>query len=1074
MDLGSRYEKIMVKTLGHMATLVLVTVALSVASGQDEAIILKHADHGESHWRQGKLITSLVGNVHFVSGSLTLRSDRAFWHQDAEMVVFEGRVSLEDTAQILRANRLTYLQEERKALADGEVSLVDSSNNLVLTAGHVEYERDSRVARATFQPQLIIQREERAEPVVIRGRHMELLSREKRAVVTDQVVISRGSLEARCGRAIYLDLEDRIFLEESPRAQEDESSLTGERMILHLQDNRIRRIEVAGKASGEYVQEADSTGQYSSRHRVTAQNITFHLDDQQVERITAEKNVTSTYLPSGQEQPRRGESITSGDRLEISLDRGKVERAMMQGGALGYYAPPENGAEGADTLKYRAQLIDYHLDRNEIGLREEAFLEYGQISLGAYQIDYNPETEVLTAQERPPSEGQGVMEVGRPTLREGDKELVGSQMVYNLRTQRGKVVGGETDFEKGHYRGDSIRKVDEDVLKADRGTYTTCDRETAPHYHFYSRRMKIILRDKIIAQPVILYIHRIPVMMLPFYVFPIKRGRHSGFLIPRYGSTDVEGRYLKNAGYYLAPSQYWDAAVSMDFYERAGWLLRLDGQYAVRYLLRGSLSGSYKWDQRYVGSLLQKRKRWELRLDHSQDLSPSWKLLAKGAFVGENDRSYYRDISDDPLERMSKDLHSYVSLDKSWSSTRAHLAFDQRWDLDQDLTTRYLPTISFQRFEAPILGKKAPGQPAERESQPWYNSVYYRYSAHFINSLKDWSELQDGQMLKRREEHQALDQTLGLRVPLTLLGHLALTPSATYRETWFDRDKAGRKFVRRGDYDANLGATTTLYGLVSPKLGPLVGIRHVLKPSLSFSWRPDFKDRDDYYSLPFIHSVGGPQKTLGISLANQFQVKIKRGEKEHKYNLADLNFNTSYNFRAATRKLSDLTSSLRVHPSRYLSITVAARHDFYEPDAKTLRLLNPRLLSFSVDSRLTLTGFGFGSLESSTPGGKGWRLNLSHRYSESRTTSGTRTSSWLSGGISFNLTSRWRVDYSGRYDLEEEKIVSQRIEFYRDLHCWEARIVWEPTGIREGYYLRVNIKAIPEIKLERAKGLRTY
>ena len=76
--------------------------------------------------------------------------------------------------------------------------------------------------------------------------------------------------------------------------------------------------------------------------------------------------------------------------------------------------------------------------------------------------------------------------------------------------------------------------------------------------------------------------------------------------------------------------------------------------------------------------------------------------------------------------------------------------------------------------------------------------------------------------------------------------------------------------------------------------------------------------------------------------------------------------------------------------------------------------------------------------------------------------------------MSFNLTAHWRIDYTGRYDVVERKFVSQRIEFYRDLHCWEARFVWEPTGIREGYYVRVNIKAIPEIKLERAKGLRKY
>jgi lipopolysaccharide assembly outer membrane protein LptD (OstA) len=661
----------------------------AVVSGQDEPIILEHADHGRSHWRNEKLVTVLSGDVRFVSGRMILRSDQATWHQDDGVVIFEGQVSLEDSAHMLRSNRLTYLQEERKALADGQVTMVDSANNLVLTAGHLEYERDQRIARAALQPRLVIQREAGSEPVVIQSRYMILFSREKRAQATDQVVISRGGLEVNCGQAEYLDLEDRIVLEKNPQAVEDKSKLRGERMVLHLQENEVDWIEVAGEAFGEYVQAADSTDEHLSRHQITARTISFYLAGEQVERITADGNAISLYLPSEEESPRRGENRTSGDRLEIFLNQEKVERALVEGGALGYYVPPaEDGAEAADTAKYGAHRIDYVLSRDELSLEGDAFIDYDQIFLDAHQIVYNTQSEILTAQEQVISQDEEQTVQGKPILRDGEKELQGSYMVYNLKTKRGKVVEGQTDFEKGHYRGDSIRKVDEDILKAQHGTYTTCDLDQAPHYHFYSRRMKIMIKDKVIAKPVLLYIHRIPVMVLPFYVFPIKPGRHSGFLIPRYGNTDLEGRYLKNVGYYLAPSQYWDAALSVDLYERTGWLLRLDGQYAIRYLLQGSLSGSYKWDERYVGSVLEKRRRWELRLGHSQNISPTWKLQARGTFVGEDDRSYYRDISDDPYERMSRDLHSYLSLDKSWSGARVNIVLDQRWDLDANITTR--------------------------------------------------------------------------------------------------------------------------------------------------------------------------------------------------------------------------------------------------------------------------------------------------------------------------------------------------------------------------------------------------
>jgi lipopolysaccharide export system protein LptA len=340
---------------------------------QDEPIILKHADHGESHWRDGKVVTILKGQVEFISGNMTLKSDRATWYQDEGVVVFEGQVSLMDTAQMLQAQRLTYLQEERKALADGQVIVSDSTSHLELTAGHVEYERDERIARADQQPRLVILRPDRTEPVVIRGRHMELYSRERRAVATDQVVITRGELEARCGQALYLDLENRIVLEENPVAKEGPSSLQGQRMVLRLQEDKVKGIQVEGEAHGIYVQAADSAGQQLSHHRVTAQKITFHLAEEQVEKITAQGNATSVYLPSGQEEPRRGENQISGDRLEIFMAQGEVERATVEGGALGYYVSPEQEEGKTDTLKYGAQEISYVLSREEISLGKRPF-----------------------------------------------------------------------------------------------------------------------------------------------------------------------------------------------------------------------------------------------------------------------------------------------------------------------------------------------------------------------------------------------------------------------------------------------------------------------------------------------------------------------------------------------------------------------------------------------------------------------------------------------------------------------------------------------------------------------------
>jgi hypothetical protein len=81
---------------------------------------------------------------------------------------------------------------------------------------------------------------------------------------------------------------------------------------------------------------------------------------------------------------------------------------------------------------------------------------------------------------------------------------------------------------------------------------------------------------------------------------------------------------------------------------------------------------------------------------------------------------------------------------------------------------------------------------------------------------------------------------------------------------------------------------------------------------------------------------------------------------------------------------------------------------------------------------------------------------------------------WIKGNLSFSPTSKWRIDWWVNYNLEKGKITTQQVSIYRDLHCWEAKLVWMPSGYRRGYYFRINIKAMPEIKIEKKKGIAGF
>ena len=96
-----------------------------------------------------------------------------------------------------------------------------------------------------------------------------------------------------------------------------------------------------------------------------------------------------------------------------------------------------------------------------------------------------------------------------------------------------------------------------------------------------------------------------------------------------------------------------------------------------------------------------------------------------------------------------------------------------------------------------------------------------------------------------------------------------------------------------------------------------------------------------------------------------------------------------------------------------------------------------------------------------------WSINLTHRYSQAR---GGGKTHWVSASLRLPVTRHWHLNYLNRYDFSENKITEQTFEFYRDMHCWEGRFTWIATGYRKGYYFRIYIKALPEVKIEKSRG----
>jgi len=103
-------------------------------------------------------------------------------------------------------------------------------------------------------------------------------------------------------------------------------------------------------------------------------------------------------------------------------------------------------------------------------------------------------------------------------------------------------------------------------------------------------------------------------------------------------------------------------------------------------------------------------------------------------------------------------------------------------------------------------------------------------------------------------------------------------------------------------------------------------------------------------------------------------------------------------------------------------------------------------------------------------GNLGIDLALAYSYSESRGAGKPVKSQWLNVSTEIQPTLKWRMEYECRYNVISKRIESQSLNIGRDLHCWQMSFNWIPSGAVAGYYFRISIKTLPDIKIESSRG----
>ncbi|MCB0832128.1 MAG: LPS-assembly protein LptD [Bacteroidetes bacterium] len=795
---------------------------------------------------------------------------------------------------------------------------------------------------------------------------------------------------------------------------------------------------------------------------------------------------------------------------------------------------------GIDTLIfYGADTTEGTLDNSTVTLRSNAWVRYQGMEIRAAVITINQLEKRMTASAVPDSVdslGQVIRWRGIPRFSESGEEFEGMEMEYLFETRRGRVVKGRTHLQDGYYYGENIRKIGDNTLYIRHGRFTTCDVPDDPHFYFQTSEMKMIVKDKIVAKPVVLHIHEVPIFAIPFGVFPNKSGRASGITPPIYSETPREGRQVRNFGYYWAPNDYFDALGQVDFLDKAGFLFHGGTRYAKRYQYAGNFQGSYSALNYITG---EQQRLWNIDAAHNQTISEHENLNATVHYV--SSKNFYQFTSINPEQVLNRQIRTDVSYNNTqdWGALSAN--FSQSRNLDNGQRDLTAPNVNISKSSAALFPKSTKDR---NKPDEWYQTI--RYSINTNALFRQTQATGEAPVVSGL----GANHLINVNAPFKVFKYLNVSPNLNVQETWFDRRKENfavapdnsiqpdtvRGFYARHTFSGSVGLSTKVYGTANPHLFGLETFRHVMSPSVSLTYQPDFSSRQwGYYeSVPdtsgkkvrvdryggnlllFGGTPQGRQLSMGFSLSHVLQAKFRTESadsagtdedvKLKKMDLLNWTNSINYNFEAQEFKLSNLSTGVSISPdlARRLSLSLSLTHDFYRYDQTLNRRVDkfrqlPKLVNASITSGFSLEG-GDGRAtarqeepEQSTqnyssapfqqeynqrflpqpklmPVNVPWSLRLNMNYDINRSNPSRTTKSFGSNlNANVKITPNWQATYSARYDVLKQKIVSQSFSFLRELHCWEMRFDWTPTGPTAGYFFIIQVRSssLQDLKIQK-------
>ena len=803
------------------------------------------------------------------------------------------------------------------------------------------------------------------------------------------------------------------------------------------------------------------------------------------------------------------------------------------------------------------------LKENQIHLFGNAYVKYQSFDLQAGYIIFDMDDNTAFAQSL---EGIGGKKLQKPVFTDGSNNFTANSLKYNFKTNKGLVFDAITNEGEFTIHGERTKFVsksaDADTLADTKdhiynqnAIITTCTADH-PHYGIKARKLKVIPNRLAIIGFSQLEIFDIPTpIILPFGFFPLVEGRSSGIIFPdNYEYNEQLGLGFREVGYYFPINDYMDLRVTGDIYTRGTHRINLRSNYKKRYKYTGNVALSYanNISESTVDGSRVSNKGFRINVTHNQDAKahPYIKIggninLSLNRFDQDNAVDYNQ-VVNNKIQSNFSFRHDMPGTPFSFTAGFSHNQDNQTRKVNVTFPDATLRMNTIYPFKNPSDGKEY-----------WYEKINMNYNAKFKNYVSSTDttlftqetldNLQTGlshdasinfnqnvlkyfnfntsvnldQIVLTRYLQRELDPTLildSIGVELDQDGNETILYDTTYGtiNEFYKNDLTSFE-----DFSVSAGLSTQLFATKRFSKGWLRGLRHTMRPTIGFSYRPDSRSKyiqevqvssnpndidevqeyNPYSGGAFNPSLSSRQMALTYNIQNFFEGKYysKSDSTEKKFKfLRQMSVSGNYNFAADSLNFSPL--AIRGNTSLFKGITTLnfnASYNFYKQDERG-RLINETVWSrdgrpvefdqftLTVTNGVTVSQIRemiFGKKKAAQPTSRSnnpndarkarqpqsmgdaidnFRISHSFRYQIERLPTGCDTSQVRAHSIqlsgSIQMSTNWNLRVQNiSYDLKNKTFVYPQFSLSRDLHCWEMLFSWTPA--REIYSFHIGVKS---------------